>query len=137
MKRDRKQKAGIFGCIVLLMFFLLTGCGKDSEVQIVAPKEVKNEEDQTNHLGTDLKKQLEAPEKIQETLLENEKFVTIQAEVEVPEVSEILLKKVEERQIANEDLKTVQSVLFPGESLYYPDNNLGYVGGCATKEEFE
>lgn len=137
MKRDRKQKAGIFGCIVLLMFFLLTGCGKDSEVQIVAPKEVKNEEDQTNHLGTDLKKQLEAPEKIQETLLENEKFVTIQAEVEVPEVSEILLKKVEERQIANEDLKTVQSVLFLGESLYYPDNNLGYVGGCATKEEFE
>lgn len=56
MKRDRKQKAGIFGCIGLLMFFLLTGCGKDSEVQIVAPKEVKNEEDQTNHLGTDLKK---------------------------------------------------------------------------------
>ena len=113
MKRDRKQKAGIFGCIGLLMFFLLTGCGKDSEVQIVAPKEAKNEEDQTNHLETDLKKQLEAPEKIQETLLENEKFVTIQAEVEVPEVSEILLKKVEERQIANEDLKTVQSVLFP------------------------
>lgn len=36
---------------------------KDSEVQIVAPKEAKNEEDQTNHLETDLKKQLEAPEK--------------------------------------------------------------------------
>ena len=53
----------------------------------------------------DPKKQLEAPEKIQETLLENEKFVTIQAEVEVPEVSEILLKKVEERQIANEDTR--------------------------------
>ena len=45
MKRDRKQKAGIFGCIGLLMFFLLTGCGKDSEVQIVAPKEARNEED--------------------------------------------------------------------------------------------
>lgn len=62
-------------------------------------KRSKNEEDQTNHLETDLKKQLEAPEKIQETLLENEKFVTIQAEVEVPEVSEILLKKVEERRL--------------------------------------
>lgn len=41
MKRGRKQKAGIFGCIGLLMFFLLTGCGKDSEVQIVAPKKQK------------------------------------------------------------------------------------------------
>ena len=51
MKRDRKQKAGIFGCIVLLMFFLLTGCGKDSEVQIVAPKEVKNEEKTTTLVG--------------------------------------------------------------------------------------
>lgn len=91
-EEGQETKAGIFGCIVLLMFSS-DRMWKDSEVQIVAPKEVKNEEDQTNHLGTDLKKQLEAPEKIQETLLENEKFVTIQAEVEVPEVSEILLKK--------------------------------------------
>ncbi|MDO5426182.1 MAG: DUF6034 family protein, partial [Eubacteriales bacterium] len=109
------------------------GCGKDSAVQIVAPRETEQVDVITveNAAENSVREQVSAPEHV-----ENEQVgagVTLNADVEVPEVSGIQMKKVQWRDITNEDLELYQEVLFEGEPLCVSTDL--YSMGLLTKED--
>lgn len=126
-----KKRAVLLGGILAVV---LGGCGKDSAVQIVTPREKEQVGVITaeNDSQTPLREQIDAPERIASEPGQ-EYSIVVDAKVEVPDVTGIQVKKVEQDEIDQEDLKKYQEVLFPGKELYrYLDDSLA---GVWTKQE--
>ena len=107
----------------------VSGCGKDTEPQEEAVTLKEQDGEQTSEQMTangaatseNVAEQVQAPEKYQAEVTGDAVTITIDAEVIVPDVPGIKLKKVTARTFTQEDYDAVNSVLLEGEKLWDRD----------------
>lgn len=104
--------------LLVLSCLLLSGCG-DSEVQIVRRRETEETGIRTADRDSDelLREQLDAPERLTLSLTEHDTVISVDADVEVPEVTEAGVKQVKSGYDLEKDRERFQRVLCGGQTL--------------------
>lgn len=104
--------------LLMLSCLLLSGCG-DSEVQIVRRRETEETGIRTADRDSDelLREQLDAPERLTLSLTEHDTVISVDADVEVPEVTEAGVKQVKSGYDLEGDRERFQRVLCGGQTL--------------------
>lgn len=128
-----KRRGSLLLSVVSAML-LFSGCGGDSRVQIVEPKGTMKE----NYGETDtrtVREQVQAPGELKVTCRFPSVTVSVDANVTVPDVDSIKIKKVTAREFTEEELERIQEALL-GEGKVFIDESMLW-DGSMTEEYYE
>lgn len=115
----RKGYILLMGLSVMLLF---SGCGGDSRVQIVEPKEaVKGNPGETD--TRTVREQVQAPGELKVTCQSPSVTVSVDANVTVPDVDGIKIKKTTAREFTELELEEIQEALL-GEKKVFIDESM-------------
>lgn len=116
----KRGKSWIFGLFFAGM--LLGGCSQDSKLQIVKPRET-DEREYVNVENKTVKEQLQVPEDgIHEQYTADNLQVLVSADISIPDVEGIKVKRVTQRSFTDEEFQKIEDAFAPNGTIWIEED---------------